>query len=312
MSLTDAEMTAPELPQITRIEVNQLTCLRVQTARAELLVAEQGAQVLRYQETGRDPVIWLSEEAAFEAGHAVRGGIPVCWPWFGDLPRNPPTLVAQHGDGRLPAHGLVREISWILQDSAIDGDTVTLSFVIPATTDSPALRHLPEGLSLRLDIRVDDRLHLSLTTVNGSAQPFILSQALHSYFAVSSIHQVSVDGLEGRRYIETLEGWAERQQKRPLTISGETDRIYFDLPPELTIIDAGWQRRIHLASTGSTSAVVWNPWVSKARRLSQFADDAWQRMLCIETANVMDDMVELAPGARHSMGVVLWTDIGNG
>jgi len=262
--------------------------------------------VLRYQVHGQEPVIWMSEEAAFEAGNSVRGGIPVCWPWFGDLMRNPPQVQALHAGGRLPAHGLVRGIPWLLMENAIEGDTVRLVLAIPPTTESPALRHLPPGIELRLEILLDDRLHLKLTTRNGSEQHIALTQALHSYFAVSSIHNVTVDGLEGQRYIETLEGWAEREQKRPLVVSSETDRIYLDLPPHLVIRDEGWNRRIHIEASGSTSAVVWNPWVSKARRLSQFADDAWQRMLCIETANVMDDLVELEPGAEHTMGVSLW------
>ncbi len=312
MSIIEEQEVPPEVPHIQRIEVNQLQCLRVQTARAELLIAEQGAQVLRYQVFGQEPVIWMSEEAAFEAGNSVRGGIPVCWPWFGDLMRNPPQVQALHSGGRLPAHGLVRGIDWLLMENAIEGDTVRLVLAIPPTDESPSLRHLPPGLALRLEILLDDRLHLKLTTRNDSEQHVALSQALHSYFAVSSIHNVTVDGLEGCRYIETLEGWAEREQKRPLVISSETDRIYLDLPPQLAIRDDGWNRRIFLEASGSTSAVVWNPWASKARRLSQFADDAWQRMLCIETANVMEDLVELEPGAEHSMGVTLWSEpLGN-
>ncbi|NUU02268.1 D-hexose-6-phosphate mutarotase [Herbaspirillum robiniae] len=308
MIFTEDQEVPAQLPHIQRIEVNQLYCLRVQTARAELLIAEQGAQVLRYQEHGQEPVIWMSEEAAFEAGNSVRGGIPVCWPWFGDLMRNPPQVQALHSGGRLPAHGLVRGIEWILVENAIEGDSVRLTLAIPPTSESPSLRHLPPGLELRLEILLDDRLHLKLTTSNGSEQHIALSQALHSYFAVSSIHNATVEGLEGQRYIETLEGWAERQQKRALVVSSETDRIYLDLPPQLAIRDDGWNRRIRIEASGSTSAVVWNPWASKARRLSQFADDAWQRMLCIETANVMDDLVELAPGEEHSMGVALWAE----
>lgn len=308
MIFTEEQEVPPEVPHIQRIEVNQLQCLRVQTSRAELLIAEQGAQVLRYMEHGQEPVIWMSEEAAFEAGNSVRGGIPVCWPWFGDLMRNPPQIQALHSGGRLPAHGLVRGIDWILAENAIEGDTVRLSLAIPPVGDSPSLRHLPAGIELRLDIVLDDRLHLKLTTRNGSEQHIALSQALHSYFAVSSIHNATVEGLEGQRYIETLEGWAERQQKRPLVVSSETDRIYLDLPPQLAIRDDGWNRRIRIEASGSSSAVVWNPWASKARRLSQFADDAWQRMLCIETANVMDDLVELAPGEEHGMGVSIWAE----
>jgi glucose-6-phosphate 1-epimerase len=305
MSLTESDVPPLEIPHIQQIEVNQLQCLRVQNKRGELLVALQGAQVLRYQQHGQEPLIWLSDEAAFESGNAVRGGIPVCWPWFGDLMRNPPQVQALHSGGRLPAHGLVRSIEWTLQESAIEGDSVRLLLAIPPTTDSPSLRHLPHGLELLLEIVLDDRLHLKLTTRNGSEQHLALTQALHSYFAVSDIINVTVEGLAGQHYIETLEGWAERQQKRDLVVSSETDRIYLDLPPRLTLRDDGWNRRIHIDATGSTSAVVWNPWVSKARRLSQFADDAWQHMLCIETANVMKDLVELAPGEEHTLGVTL-------
>lgn len=306
--MTTTGAGVPAEPTIQRIEVNQLQCLRIQNSRAEVLLAEQGAQVLRYQEHGKEPIVWLSEEAAYETGHAVRGGVPVCWPWFGDLMRNPPQIQAMHTGGRLPAHGLVRDVVWSVENVVIEGDTVSLELVLPATSESPALRHLPEGLGLRLSVRLDKRLHLDLTTINGSNQPFPFSQALHSYFAVSAIPNATVEGLEGRTYIETLEGWATREQKRSLVITSETDRIYLDVPPQLSIHDAGWGRRIRLESRGSKSAVVWNPWVSKARRLSQFADDAWQRMLCIETANALEDMVELAPGEQHTIGVSLWAD----
>src|SRR5690606_36986891 len=135
-----------------------------------------------------------------------------------------------------------------------------------------------------------------------------LSQALHSYFAVSDIRQVSVTGLEGCRYVETLEDWQIRQQQGVVQFTGETDRIYLQTPELIQIRDAGWQRQICLRASGSRSAVVWNPWIDKAQRLSQFAADAWQQMLCIETANVLDDIITLAPGAEHSLGLELWSE----
>ena len=126
---------------------------------------------------------------------------------------------------------------------------------------------------------------------------------MHSYFAISDIQQVRLQGLDGCRYIETLEDWAERRQHGELGFTGETDRIYLDVPTRLELLDQGWQRRLVLEVSGSRSAIVWNPWIDKAGRLSQFAADAWQRMLCIETANVLDDVVTLAPGASHTLGV---------
>ena len=156
-------------------------------------------------------------------------------------------------------------------------------------------------MRLELDIRLGEDLALTLETHNQGSEPLSISQALHSYFAVSDVRQVSVEGLDGCRYLDTLEDWREGRQDGALRFAGETDRIYLDTPTRLSIVDPGWARRIHLDSSGSRSAVLWNPWIDKARRLSQFAADAWQDMLCIETANVMDDVVCLGSDERHSL-----------
>jgi len=293
-------------PQVEPIELDELACWRVRTAHAELLVAQQGAQVLRYQPHGQQPVIWLSDDAAYKKGQSVRGGVPVCWPWFGDLARNPDAIQTLHAGAPAPAHGAARGLDWQLQDIDSEDEAVTLTFTF--TPSAEALPNLPKGVQLSLAIRLDQRLTLTLTTFNGSDQPLPFSQALHTYFAVSDIHQAQIEGLEDTRYIETLEDWQSRQQQGAVTFTGETDRIYLDIPAELSIVDPQWQRRIHLASSGSRSAVVWNPWIAKAQRLSQFAADAWTGMLCIETANVLDDIVTLAPGAQHSMAVTLWSE----
>lgn len=289
---------------IQRIEMDQLACWRIRNGAAEVVVAEQGAQVLSYRQDEGAPVLWLSEEAAFEHGQAVRGGIPVCWPWFGDLARNPqPIRDTYQGSQPAPAHGLVRNIDWVLKDSRSDADSATLEFACNAS-DLPGW---PHAVELSLQIRLDQRLHLTLTSRNQGGVPVTLSQALHSYFTISDIGQVAVEGLDGRPYIETLESWQQRQQQGELAFDGETDRIYLDLPPTLCLRDPGLNRRITLESRGSRSAVLWNPWIAKAQRLSQFADDAWQRMVCIETANVLDDMVQLAPGSSHTLSVSIGT-----
>ena len=116
-----------------------------------------------------------------------------------------------------------------------------------------------------------------------------------------------IEGLEGRSYIDTLQDWKSVRQQGAVTFSGETDRIYLDTPAQLSIVDPLWKRRILMRSQGSASAVVWNPWIDKAKRLSQFADDAWQGMLCIEHANVLDDALILAPGAEYRLDVTLWS-----
>ncbi|MHB0765748.1 D-hexose-6-phosphate mutarotase [Stutzerimonas sp. NM35] len=291
---------------IQRIQMDQLACWRIRRGDDELLVAEQGAQVLSYRQ-GDTPVIWLSEQAAFQQGQSVRGGVPVCWPWFGDLKRNPEDVQAAYrGETEAPFHGLVRSLDWQLEQQRCEGDTGILEFSCPQALG--ALPGWPHRVELKLQIRLDERLHISLTSRNLDDQPVAISQALHSYFAIGDIHQVSVQGLDGKRYIETLENWQQRQQQGNPRIEGETDRIYLDLPSRLALRDPASNRRITLETGGSHSAILWNPWIAKAQRLSQFADDAWQRMLCIETANVMDDRIRLEAGASHTLAVSIGSE----
>ena len=290
--------------QIERIQLEQLNCWRVRTAHAELLIAEQGAQVLSYRRYGQPPLIWLSDQARYLIGQGVRGGVPVCWPWFGDLQRNPPEVQAMV-QGDAPFHGLARTLDWQLQDTLEQADQVTLCFALDLPDGLPGW---PHAAGVRLQIELGEQLQLRLITRNLGSTPLAISQALHSYFAVSDIRQIRVQGLEGCRYIETLDNWSSRQQAGALSFAGETDRIYLDLPPRLVIDDPLWQRRLVLESTGSRSAIVWNPWVDKSTRLTQFDADAWQGMLCIETANVLDDAVLLAPGEEHELGFVLFSE----
>jgi len=296
---------------VERLELDELTCWRVRHGANELLISQQGAQILSYQQDDQPPLIWLSEQAAYKRGHGARGGVPVCWPWFGSLLRNPQTVQAMHRQPEAaPAHGLVRALDWQLQGIDCRDDGIALEFAYNSTTQP--LADWPHAAELRLCIQLDERLQIKLGTRNLGETPLSISQALHSYFAVSDIRHVTVEGLHGCHYIETLEDWQQREQTGALHFNGETDRIYLDTPANLSILDPAWQRRIHLLSSGSHSAVVWNPWTDKAQRLSQFASDAWQGMLCIEHANVMEDVLTLAPGEQHWLEVSLWADAVNG
>ncbi len=292
---------------VERLELDELTCWRVRVGACELLISQQGAQILSYQEDEQPPLIWLSGQAAYKRGQGVRGGVPVCWPWFGGLQRNPQAVQAMHLQPEAaPAHGLVRTLDWQLQGIDSHDDGVHLAFVYNSA-DQP-LADWPHAAELRLSIRLDERLHIQLSSRNLGDTPLAISQALHSYFAVSDIRNVAVEGLHGCHYSETLEDWQQRQQDGLLHFSGETDRIYQGTPAQLSILDRAWQRRIQLHSSGSNSAVLWNPWIDKAQRLSQFAADAWPSMLCIEHANVLDDIRILAPGEEHQLALSLWAE----
>ncbi|MDY6921097.1 MAG: D-hexose-6-phosphate mutarotase [Pseudomonadota bacterium] len=279
--------------RISVCQHNELPCLQVTHPQGSALIALQGAQVLEYTPHGQQPVIWLSEQAGFQQGQSVRGGIPVCWPWFGAADRNPPSVRQHLPGGEQPAHGWVRNTTWVLRRVDPAAETVTLEFGFPHRR-WPAT--FPEDVELTLTVTIGAQLSLCLSTHNRSSKNLTLTQALHSYFAVSDVDQVRVAGLEQKTYVDTLAQWERRTQAGSVAINAETDRIYLGTRDGIEIIDSGWRRRIRIESKHSASAVVWNPWIDKGKRLSQFPDEAWRRMLCVETANVLEDRVELAPG----------------
>ncbi|EKF73261.1 aldose 1-epimerase [Alcanivorax hongdengensis A-11-3] len=278
----------------------ELDCVEIHHRGQRLVIADQGAQVLEYQRDGEPPLIWLSDQEGYRPGQSVRGGVPVCWPWFGALTRNPATLQAQYSLSDPPAHGLVRGLPWQRIRQHQDDQRVQLVYRPASCAALPAVP--------TLTVTLDDALTLSLHNHNPGSSPVWISQALHSYFAVGDIHRVSVQGLDGCPYVDAMDDWQRHTQDAALTFKGETDRLYLSLPNQLHIDDARWQRRISLSVSGSRSAVIWNPWVDKSRRLSQFADNAWQGMLCIETARVLEDALCLAPGEQHEMAVRFVTE----
>lgn len=295
------EIKRMSTPKVESEKHGELNCWRITTEHAELLVAQQGAQVLSYQRIGEPPLLWLSDQAIFKQGKSVRAGVPVCWPWFGQLARNPQSVHSMYHAGEAPAHGLVRGRDWQLLGIDNSGEHVRIEFTLPETRGD--LPGWPHNVELTLSIVMGEQLNISLCSYNLDNVPVTISQALHSYFAVSDVREVSVEGVDGLAYVETLADWEQRTQAGNLGFAGETDRIYLQAPDRLSIVDPKWNRRISLTSSGSRSAVIWNPWVDRAAELPDMANDGWQRMLCIETANVWDDVVTLAPGASYSLSV---------
>ncbi|WP_349735832.1 D-hexose-6-phosphate mutarotase [Pseudomonas jessenii] len=289
-------------PNVEAVKLDELNCWRIRHGQAELLVAQQGAHILSYQLAGQPPLIWLNDEAVFKTGKSIRAGVPVCWPWFGVFDRNPQSVQAMRVSNEAPsAHGFVRAMDWELGGIEAEGESLKVEFLLPYPDGG--FPGWPHQVDLTLSIRLDEQLHIHLTSHNRGAETVSISQALHSYFAISDVREVHVEGVGGLKYIETLDNWKTVTQSGDLRFTGETDRIYLDAPPLLSIVDPAWERRIELTSTGSRTAVIWNPWIDRAAAFSDMADDGWQRMLCIETANVMDDVVNLKPGASHTLGV---------
>ena len=160
-----------------------------------------------------------------------------------------------------------------------------------------------EGDRARLVVTVDERLRLDLTVTAGSA-PLELEAALHTYLAVSDVRAAELEGFDGARYLDGLEGFAPRIQDGPLSLTAATDRVY-EVPDPVAVLDPGAGRRIRETPTGSTRTVVWNPWGEGAASIADVPDDAWTGFVCVETAACKDGAVQLEPGAEHTLGVEL-------
>ena len=241
----------------------------------------QGAQVTQWQPAGARPVVFLSSRVNLAPGKAIRGGVPVIFPWFGPHPSDPAA----------PQHGLVRTAGWQLvsAERTADGVTLGLSFAV-------------EGFALTYRVSFGHELGLRLAARNTSAKPATFEQALHSYFAVSDVEHVIVSGLEASTSIDKTANMARvRGTGAPLTLAKETDSVYLDVPDRLTIHDAAWDRRIIIDKAGAASAIVWNPWPEKAAAMADLGADNQRGFICVETGNVADDDINLPPGATHEM-----------
>jgi glucose-6-phosphate 1-epimerase len=262
--------------------------IEVTNQEAAALISTYAGQVLSYRPKGiTDDLLFLSERAFFQQGKAIKGGIPICWPWFGPDPK---------GLGR-PAHGFVRNRQWSVAGvQASSGSETKLQLELQ---DGPGTRELwPYSFQLQLEISVGATLGVTLITRNRGDQPFVISQALHTYFKVGDIDRVKVLGLEGKDYLDKVDNGERKTQANALMIEAEVDRIYLDVDRELIIDDPTLQRRIRIASGGSQTAVVWNPWSSITAQMADLQDRDYRYMLCVETANAAQELVEV-PAAQE-------------
>jgi D-hexose-6-phosphate mutarotase len=284
------------LPEGARLESGPggLQRLGLATPAGEARLFLQGATVVHFQPAGQRPILWLSEKSRFEAGKGIRGGVPICFPWFG--PRA--------GDPKAPSHGYARTAVWTLRSVDRSPDGLTAALDLPA--DAGPQAGFPTGLQASLAVTVGATLRLALTVVNHGAAPEWLEAALHTYLTVSDVRSIRIHGLEGVGYIDKTADMARRTgEPEPFSIRAETDRVYVGTAATVTVEDPGWNRRIAIAKAGSASTVVWNPWIAKAKALADFGDDEWTAMVCVETANALDDAVTLAPGATLLMSTTI-------
>lgn len=268
-----------------------LPVAHVTTAQASASIALHGGQLLSWQPIGQQPVIWLSKAALFESGKPVRGGVPVCWPWFGAVPDK-------------PAHGFVRTRMWQMRAAAMDdAGQMVLRLGIGDDADTRVL--WDHAFDLELVVTVGRTLTLALVTRNTGDAPFEISQALHTYFCTADITQTAVHGLDGCRYLDKVHGMVTRQQLGPVTFTAETDRIYLDTTANCRIDDPALSRGFTVAKSGSSSTVVWNPWSEREKSFADMAAGEYRQMLCVETCNAGPDRISIAPGCTHTLSAMI-------
>jgi glucose-6-phosphate 1-epimerase len=271
-----------------------LPCLHVTAPAADARIYLHGAHVTHHQPVAQAPLLFLSARSRFTPGTAIRGGVPIVFPWFGPHVGHP----------RAPDHGFARISEWSVESVERAGDGVAIVLTLEPSAATRAL--WPGDFHLTYRIGVDAALRLSLEVENRSGAPFAFEEALHTYLAVGDVHQAAVDGLGGAPYVDKTDGMRRTVlPPGPFRPSAETDRVFVGARGPCAVIDPVLGRRLVVDKHGSATTVVWNPWSDAAARMADLGADQWTSMLCVEAANAMDDAVTLAPGARHAMVVVI-------
>ncbi len=280
-----------KLPAGVTMDVNHESgaSIAVQNSHGLGRVSIRGGQVLGWQPHNQQPVLWLSPGAIFAPGKSIRGGIPICWPWFGDHPT----------DSLRPAHGFARLRDWRLEGVQNAGDATLISLTLPAHNHDQ--EHWPYGSRPTLNVVMADTLNLRLSVTNIDAAPITIAQAFHTYFNVSDIGAIRVKGLDGKAYYDKVSNTDGNQQSGDIAFEGELDRVYSHGEGEIEISDPGLKRSILINQSGGSSVVVWNPWIEKAGHLGDMGPPAsYRSMVCVETGSVRDGALELQPDATHT------------
>lgn len=269
--------------------------IKIDNQYAKAIISTYGGQLLSYQpHDQKEDLVFLSDKTSYQDGKAIRGGVPICWPWFGD---------DTSGHGR-PSHGFARNQQWqIVQTKALtDGSTS----VILSLTDTEESRSVwPRQFNLSLEIIIGNKLTVNLTTRNTGNWTVTISQALHTYLNISDIKDISISGLTDKDYLDKLDEFNLKQQIGDVVIDQEIDRIYPSAPCLVKLVDPGYKRTIKISSAGSHTTIVWNPWTEAITRIGDLDNDSYRHFVCIETANTTDnDLVRVLPNEQHTISAV--------
>jgi len=280
-----------EIPGVAEILVGNgsLSKVRVTSTAAVGEIYMHGAHVTSWKPTGREEVFFVSSRSPWEDGRAIRGGVPISFPWF----------ASKVDDPAAPAHGFVRTKAWQLDSISQEGSAVTVSMSTESNDDTR--RWSPSKFRLFYRASFGSELCLELDVANTGETPLRFEEALHAYYRVGNIDETRVRGLNGARYVDKTDSNREKTQQGEVKVIAETDRVYLNTSDAIELNDPVLERRIQVSKENSRTTVVWNPWREKARSMSDLGADEWTQMICVETTNVSDYSVVLAPGQQHNM-----------
>jgi glucose-6-phosphate 1-epimerase len=273
-----------------------LSVLVVQTEQCEARIFPHGGHVASWTPAGQRPGLHLSPKSAFDPKKAIRGGIPVCFPWFGNRADDPKP------DGKpSPAHGFARTRPWTVDSVELeDNGRVVIEMVLSDDDHTHAL--WDARFEARLIASLGQTLQVTLAVENKGAAGFDFEAALHTYLEVGDVERVRVLGLEGTPYIDKVDNFTQKTSgSEPLTFQGETDSVFLGTRSAVTVDDPILRRHLRIEKSGSKSTVVWNPWLVKAQAMPDVGGEAWRSFVCVEAANVRPHHVHVPPGAVHEM-----------
>jgi len=267
--------------------------IEIHNDQASAVISMQGAHVLSWVPVDKEEVIWVSDDAVFASGRSVRGGIPVCWPWFG----------AHEDNASFPAHGFARTVMWqVLDVQQISSGETQIAFMLDTRALDESYQQMwPSATVVEYRVTIAKTLKLELETFNHSDEEISIGQALHTYFKVDDVRNTAIDGLDDRDYLDKTDGFKRKTQSGPVTLSDEVDRVYLQTPDDIIIDDT--KRKIMIKKRGSLSSIVWNPWKLVAEKMGDLGKDGYLSMLCVESANAAEDIVSIGSGQHHNLSV---------
>ena len=267
---------------------NGLTKLIITNDAAEAEIYLHGAHLTHYKKMGDTPLIFDAKESSITPPKSVHAGVPICWPWFG----------SHRIDPTLPQHGFARDMLWELKSSHAPNSATTI-VTLMLTSSSVTQKFFPYDFTLEIAFEISQELTISLTTTNLAKTSFSITQALHTYFAVSDITEITIHGVEKIPFIDYTDDKREKVEKSALTINQEINRVYIPTQHTCFIEDKGLKRRIVIEKNGSDSTTIWNPW--KDNQYHDLPDDKYRKFVCIETTNALEDTRTLVPNASHTI-----------